>query len=139
MSSEKASQYLKTQIMTASQEQLTMMLYGGAIRFCEQAKIRIEENDREGAHNLLIRAKRIVVELISALKPEVDPLLCERLSALFTYLYRRLIEANINQDKAAVDEVIKHLSELRETWVEAFSQLQQQKDTDPNQGVRMVV
>ncbi len=108
--------YLRTKIMTASPEELRLMLYDGAIKFCSQAKVGIEKKDFENSYNNLMRAQKIVLELSTSLNHEVDPDLCKKMEALYTYIYRKLIDANMTRDIAAVDEAIKLLEFERETW-----------------------
>ena len=108
--------YLRTKILTASPQELRLMLYDGALKFCRQARPALEEKRFEDSYNNLMRAQRIVMELSNSLNHQVNPELCDRLAALYTYLYRRLVEANIERDVAIVDDVIEVLEYERETW-----------------------
>ncbi len=83
-------QYLRTRVMTATPEQLQMMLFDGAIRFCEQAKASLERRDYEGSYNNISRAQKIVMELTGSLKHDVAPDLCGKLAAIYNYTYRKL-------------------------------------------------
>ncbi len=111
-----ANPYLRTKILTASPEELRLMLYEGAIRFCRQAKSALEKSDFEASYNNLVRAQKIVLELSTSLRPEAAPQLCEKLNALYVYIYRRLIDANTDHDVAAVDEAIELIDYERQTW-----------------------
>lgn len=126
MASTQTNQYLKTQVMTATREQLMLLLYDGCIRFCEQAKVKIDEKDIEGSYTLLIKAKNIVFELMRTLNYDVDKEFCTNIGALYNYMYRLLIEANIAKQKEPIDEVITLLKSLREAWQEAINKLQQE-------------
>ena len=108
--------YLKTKILTATPEELRLMLYEGALKFCHQSVLALEQNDYDGSYNTLMRAQRIVMELSSSLNHKQAPELCERLSALYTYIYRRLIDANFSHEVAAVQEAIKLLEFEKQTW-----------------------
>ncbi|MFA9478608.1 flagellar export chaperone FliS [Phycisphaerales bacterium AB-hyl4] len=108
--------YLRTKIMTASPEQLRLMLYDGAIKFCRQGRDAIGRQDFEGSYTALSRAQKIVLELSSSLKHDADPELCKRLAALYTYIYRRLVDANTTRDLDAIDEAIRLIEYERETW-----------------------
>lgn len=108
--------YLKTKILTATPEELRLMLYEGAIKFCNQAVTALEEQNYDNSYSTLMRAQRIVMELSSSLNHKQAPELCERLSALYTYIYRRLIDANFSHDIAAVHEAIKLLEFEKQTW-----------------------
>jgi flagellar protein FliS len=122
--------YLKTRIMTASPEELRLMLYDGAIKFANQAKIAIVKKDFENSYNALMRAQKIVLELSTSLNHNVAPDLCERLSALYTYIYRLLVEANMQRQVKQVDEAIELLEYERETWQMLMQQLADQKGAD---------
>ena len=111
-----ANAYLRTQVMTASPERLQLMLYEGAIRFSEHAKQAIADGDIEAAHHNLLRAQRIITELISALRPEVDAALCENMASLHSFVYRCLIQANMERDVQAVEDALRILYIQRDTW-----------------------
>ncbi|PKM88338.1 MAG: flagellar export chaperone FliS [Firmicutes bacterium HGW-Firmicutes-12] len=110
-------QYRQQQVNTASQEKLLLMLFDGAIRFCRIAVKAIEEKQEEMAHTNLIKAQDIIEELISSLNFDYE--IAQRLYSLYDYLYIRLVEANMNKDAAIIDEALRFLTELRETWAEA--------------------
>ncbi len=125
--------YLKTKILTASPEELRLMLYEGVLRFCHQAKAALsaEKPDFETSYNNLTRAQKIVLELSTSLKPEVAPELCEKLNALYIYIYRRLVDANMNRDPGAIDEAIELLAYEKQTWEMLMQQLAQQQGQRP--------
>lgn len=108
--------YEKTNVQTADQRQLILMLYDGAIRFMQRANKMIDAKDVEGAHNYLIRARDIVSELLSTLKPEKGGDIGANLQGLYVYIFNRLVEANLAKDRALVDEAILLMTTLREGW-----------------------
>lgn len=112
-----ANSYLKTKILTANPQELRLMLYDGAIRFCRQGREAMDVQDFEASHEALLRAQKIVLELSTSLNRELDPALCERLAALYTYIYRGLVEANVERTTGRLDDAIKLLEFERETWV----------------------
>jgi flagellar secretion chaperone FliS len=116
MSQKPVNPYLKTKIMTASPEELRLMLYDGALKFCRQAKAALEKKSYEDSYNNLMRAQKIVLELSTSLNHDADPQLCQRLSALYTYVYRLLVDANMKRETPIVDEAIKLIEYERETW-----------------------
>lgn len=118
-----AQNYLKTKVMTATPEQLQLMLYDGAIRFGEQAKLALEQRDFEASYNGISRAQRIVTEMIGSLKHDVNPQLCGKLAALYNYVYRKLIEANIDHKIDSLQDALDILKYQRETWVMLLDQL----------------
>jgi flagellar protein FliS len=118
-----AQNYLKTKVFTATPEQLQLMLYDGAIRFGEQAKVALEAKNYEQSYNMISRVQRIITEMQSSLKPQAAPDLCKKLAALYNYIYRRLIEANVEHKAESLDEALKLLRYQRETWVMLLEQL----------------
>ena len=122
-----ASNYLRTKVMTATPEQLQMMLYDGAIRFCEQARVAIREKNFEQSYNLITRVQKIVMEMNCSLKHDVSPDLCARLAALYNFAYRKLIEANVEHKLESLDEALDVLRYQRKTWAMLMEQLGKQK------------
>jgi len=120
--------YLKTKVMTASPEELRLMLYDGALKFCRQASEAIGKGEIENTHNNLMRAQKIVMELSTSLRHDMAPELCERLSALYNFIYRRLVDANVNRDTEAVDEAIQLIEYERETWQMLIRKVKQDSD-----------
>ncbi|WP_432799684.1 flagellar export chaperone FliS [Poriferisphaera sp. WC338] len=108
--------YLRTKIMTASSEELRLMLYDGAIKFCNQAKQAIAANNYEDSYNNLSRAQKIVLELSTSLNHQIEPEVTEKMASLHNYIYRRLVDANMNREIEAIDEAIKLIQYERETW-----------------------
>jgi len=125
MSGSNINPYLRTKIMTASPEELRLMLYDGAIKFCRQAVDAIAKQQWEPMYNALTRAQKIVLELSSSLNHEVAPEMTGKLSALYNYVYRRLVDANLERDTTPVHECIELLEYERETWVMVMKKLEQ--------------
>lgn len=109
-------EYLKGTVMTAGPEQLHLMLLDGAIRFTNRGIDAIRAKDIEGSYNSFERAQRIVLELNSGLRREVSPTLVDQMAGLYNFIYRRLIDANMNRDITAAEEALKILRHQRETW-----------------------
>ena len=120
-------QYLRTRVMTATPEQLQMMLYDGAIRFSEQARAALEAHDYERSYNMLSRVQKIITEMSCTLKRDLMPELCDKLSALYSYVYKKLIEANVQHSVEAIDEALELMRYQRETWAMLLDQLGKQK------------
>jgi flagellar protein FliS len=118
-----AQNYLKTKVFTATPEQLQLMLYDGAIRFGEQARVALEAKNYEQSYNMIARVQRIITEMNSSLKHDVSPELCKKLASLYNYIYRRLVEANVDHTVKSLDEALTLLRYQRETWVMLLDQL----------------
>ena len=122
-----AAQYLRMRVMTATPEQLQMMLYDGAIRFAEQARTALQEKNYEKTYNMISRVQKILTEMSSTLKHDVYPELCGKLAALYTYAYKKLIEANVDHKVESLEEAIDLLRYQRETWAMLLDQLGKSK------------
>jgi flagellar secretion chaperone FliS len=120
-------EYLKTKVMTASPEQLQLMLYDGAIRFCEQARAAIENREIEKSYNLIMRAENIVMELYNAMRNDVAPEICENMRRLYMFCYNRLIEANMQRALPPLDDAMRILRHMRESWILVMEKLHQEK------------
>ncbi len=117
------NQYLKTQIETASKEQLVVMLFDGIIRFTDQARRAIEEKSVEGSHHALMRAQAIIMELICTVNKEKGGEVANNLMSLHAYAFNCLIVCNLKKDVSKIDEVQKIYRELKEGWVGAMDTL----------------
>ena len=118
-----AQNYLKTKVFTATPEQLQLMLYDGAIRFGEQARAALEAKNYEQSYNSIARVQRIITEMQSSLKHDIAPDLCKKMAALYNYIYRRLVEANIEHNMKSLDEALELLRYQRETWTMLLDKL----------------
>jgi len=127
MNAQAANNYLRTKVMTATPEQLQMMLYDGALRFCEQARAALVEKNYETSYNMISRVQKILMEFNCTLKHDVAPDLCAKLAALYTYCYKKLIDANIEHRIVSLDEAMGILKFQRDTWGMLLDQLGKQK------------
>lgn len=109
--------YREVQILTASPERLVLLLYEGAIRFLEEARAALDGGDLAKAHERLTRTQDILTELITGLDFSYE--VSSNLYRLYDFFRRRLVEANVRKDPGAVQEVLRFLKELRDTWREA--------------------
>lgn len=110
--------YQNNSIQTASPAKLTLMLYDGAIKFCNIAKEGIHENDIQKASNNIIKAERIIAELRGTLDKKYP--VAKDFDLVYDYIYRKLVEANIGKSEEALEEALKYTREMRETWVEVM-------------------
>src|SRR5579871_3825551 len=113
-----AAKYRQTQVDTASPTQLVVMLYDGAIRFLSLARQKMGPGDIEARNTLLLKAQRIITHLISSLDLEKGGDVAVNLQRLYTFMLLQIIEANVYDRAAPIDEVVGLLRELRESWVE---------------------
>lgn len=111
--------YNSSKVLTASPADLTLMLYDGAIKFVNLAIVGIEKNDIEKANVNIIKAERILLEFQSSLDRKYP--VSEDFDAVYTYLIRRLRDANLKKDGEILEEVLKHLRTMRDTWKEVMT------------------
>ena len=107
-------QYEKNKILTASPAELTLMLYEGAIKFANIAVMAIEKGDIEKAHNNIRKVERIIEEFQATLNQKYP--VAKDFDEVYKYLQQKLLEANIKKDKEIMEEVLRHLRTMRDTW-----------------------
>lgn len=110
--------YANNKVMTASPAELTLMLYEGAIKFCNIAIVAIEEKQIEKAHNNIIKVENIIMEFQSTLNHKYP--VAKDFDNVYSYLMKRLTEANLKKDKEILEEVLMHLRTMRDTWKEVM-------------------
>ena len=114
----KSYQQIATQ--TAPPGQLVLMLYEAALRSLERALLGFAAKDpgerNTAIHNNLQRTLDIIRELNLSLNREAGGKLAETLCNLYAYFEERVQESNLKKNRAGVDEVIHHITELREAW-----------------------
>lgn len=112
------AQYNNSKILTASPAELTLMLYDGAIKFCNIAEEAIDNKDIEKAHNNIIKVQNIIDYLRKTLDMKYE--VAKEFENIYVYLNRRLVEANIKKDKEILKEINTHLHSVRDTWKEVM-------------------
>ncbi len=112
--------YRRTQVETADQATLLLMLYSGALKFLKAARRAIEDNYIEETNHQLGRAQDVLCELMGSLNPDV-PEISSNLFQLYEYMHYQLVQANIKKDAALVEEVEKMLNTLLEAWQAAIN------------------
>lgn len=116
--------YNNSKIMTASPGELTLMLYEGAIKFCNIALVAIEQNDIQKAHINIIKVENIIEEFRATLDHKYP--VAEEFEKVYLYIYDRLVEANMKKDTVILEEILKHLRTMRDTWKEVMVRAKQQ-------------
>ena len=111
-------QYQKNKILTATPAEITLMLYEGAIKFCNIAIMAIENKEIEKAYTNIRKTQRIIEEFRNTLDRKYP--VSEDFDRIYVYLLQRLYVANIKKDKEVLEEVNTHLRSLRDTWKEVM-------------------
>jgi len=112
------AQYNTNKILTASPAELTLMLYDGAIKFCNIAIMGIEQKDLEKAHNNIMKVQRIIEEFQITLNFKYE--IANDFNNVYNYIMKRLREANSKKDIEILKEVSEHLHTMRDTWKEVM-------------------
>ena len=112
------AQYKNSKILTASPAELTLMLYEGAIKFCNIAITAIEQKDIEKAHINIVKTQRIIEHFRLTLDMKYP--VAQDFDRVYEYLARRLVQANVKKDKEILEEVLTHLHSMRDTWKEVM-------------------
>ena len=115
MSTDSATAYLRTKVMSASPEQLRQMLLEGALRFASQGREGLAKKDFEASYTGFAKCRNILMELMNV-RPDCDPELKAKVTGLYTFLYLHLTEGGFEKDLAKVDKVIELLEFELETW-----------------------
>jgi flagellar protein FliS len=132
MTAHQTDAYFRDTVLSATPEQLQLLLYEGAIRFARQGRDALAKRDLETSCEKLLRAQRIVEQMKNGLRPEVNPTLCEQLASLYDFIYWRLVDANVKHEPALVDDALKILEQQAQTWRILLEKLQK-GETHPAQ------
>lgn len=120
MSYERASQaYTQSAVLSATPEQLVVMLYDGAIRFLHQAQLYLQQGDKDQAREKMMRAEDIINELNNSLDVDGGGEVAPALRSLYLWMKRQIMQSLIQQDPAPLEECLSQLRELREAWAQA--------------------
>lgn len=106
--------YGQNKVTTASPAELTLMLYEGAIKFCNKAIEAVDKNDVQEAHNNIMKVENIIAEFQATLDHKYE--VAKDFDIIYDYIYRRLVEANLHKEKAVLEEVLGHLRDMRDNW-----------------------
>ena len=111
-------QYNNSKILTASKPELTLMLYEGAIKFCNIAIMGIEQKNIQKAHVNIVKVQRIIAEFRATLDFKYP--VAQDFDRVYEYLERRLVEANMKKDIEILEEINTHLRSMRDNWKEVM-------------------
>lgn len=118
--------YRQVATQTASPAQVVLLLYNGAIRFLEQARLGFGFDDpkefNETINNNILRAQAIINEMNQALNMTEGGEFAQKMRGLYDYLDRVLQESNMSKTEPGIQEVIKHVTVLRDAWAEMLQQ-----------------
>ena len=113
------AQYNNNKILTASPAELTLLLYEGAIKFCNIALIGLEQNDLPKVHTNIVKAENIIEEFQSTLNHKYA--VAEDFDKIYKYIYGLLVDANIKKDKEILEMALEEIRGMRDTWKEVMN------------------
>lgn len=122
MNQQMVNVYKNQQVMTASPEQLTLLLYNGALKFLNESILAMEQGEIEKAHNANLRVQDIVREFVATLDMSYE--LSKSWSQLYEYTEYCLIQGNVRKDVGQLQQAKDVLQEMRDAWVGAMKQTQ---------------
>jgi len=125
MQNNAAEAYKRQQIMTATPEALTLMLYNGCLKFMSEGMDAIVAKDYEQANTSLQKAQRIISEFRITLNMKYE--ISHQLFPLYNYVYDRLVEGNMKSDVKMVEEAKGIITELRDAWAQAMKKARAEK------------
>jgi len=113
-----AAMYQNNKVSTASPAELTLMLFDGAVKFCNIALIGLENKDLSKVNLNIIKAEKIINHLRSTLDFKYP--VAKDFDKVYEYIHQRLIAANIKKDKDILVEALGNIREMRDTWKEVM-------------------
>ena len=115
-----ATFYQGTKVNTASPAELTLMLYEGAIKFCNIAILGFETNDYEKVNNNIIKVQNIITELRATLDFKYPT--AKDFDVIYEYINGLLVQANIKKDVEQLNLALDQVREMRDLWKEIMKQ-----------------
>lgn len=112
------AQYNNNKVLTASPAELTLLLYEGAIKFCNIAMMGLEENNIQKTHDNIKKAQAIIEELQSTLNHSYK--VAEDFDNVYHYIYSLFTDANIHKDKETLERALNEIRGMRDTWKEVM-------------------
>ncbi|MBN2296429.1 MAG: flagellar export chaperone FliS [Pirellulales bacterium] len=123
MSVSSPGSYIETEVMTASPQKLQLMLIDAALRFAKRAKTHWKADEEEEACEVLIKAQRVMGELLGGLNREASPQLVGKIASVYVFVFRSLMESSLEHDVEKLDGAIKVLEVEQETWRQVCKKL----------------
>lgn len=112
------AQYNNNKVLTASPAELTLLLYEGAIKFCNIAMMGIEEKNIQKAHDNIKKAQAIIEELQATLNHSYK--VAGDFDNVYRYIYDLLVQANMHKDKEILERALTEIRGMRDTWKEVM-------------------
>jgi flagellar secretion chaperone FliS len=111
-----ANLYQSTAVTTQNRGRLIVLLYEGAIKFLRQAVPNIQAGDYQAKGRNIRKAQDVILELNTVLDMETGGEVASNLRALYNFMNRHLTQANVKCDVDMIQEVIRILETLNQSW-----------------------
>ena len=120
--------YLKNRVMSASPEELRLMLLDGAIKFARQGLDALNGRNFAAMSTGITQCRNIIFELLTTIKDQHDPDLAAKVRGVYTFLYTQTVEASFEKDAVKLQKVIDLLEFERDTWVMLMQKLASERE-----------
>jgi flagellar protein FliS len=114
-----AKAYGNNRVNTATQAELTLMLYEGAVKFGNIAIEALEKKDYATVNTNIQKCRNIVVELTSTLDKKYP--VANDFKQLYDYIFALLVEANMKKDMELLQRAVSELRDMRDIWKQIMS------------------
>lgn len=114
-----AKAYGNNRVNTASQAELTLMLYEGAVKFGNKALVAMENSDYEQVNINIQKCRNIVVELTSTLNMKYP--VANDFKQIYDYIFALLLQANLRKDSELLGRAVDELRDMRDIWKQVMS------------------
>ena len=115
-----AKAYGNNKVNTASPAELTLMLYEGAVKFCNIAVVALEKRDYQTTNINVQKCRNIIVELKTTLDHKYP--VADDFERLYDYIFALLVEANVKKDKELLERALEELRSIRDIWKQIMGQ-----------------
>ena len=117
------AKYANNKVLTATPAELTLMLYEGAIKFCNLAKIDLEKGEYGEAMHHVQRARAIITELQATLDFKYP--VAKDFDLIYTYILQLMKDCNKNHDMETLEELLTQLRDIRDVWKQVMKTARQ--------------
>lgn len=116
--------YVGAKAVTSSKEELVLMLFDGAVKFCNMAKLALERGELDKVNTNLTKAKDIILEFRNNLDFQYS--VAKDFDNMYAYIYDTLTRANVKKDMELIDEALNRIKTMRETWITVMEKNKEQ-------------
>lgn len=122
-----ANTYLTTRVMSASPQELRLLLLEAAVKHTRQACEGLRTKNFELSYNGFTQARAIALELITGISEDADPEIADKVRAVFLFIYRELMDSSFEKNIAKAEKVVELLEYERDTWILAMERIAAEK------------